>query len=373
MKPAPSLKAPATAGAVMMRGEKLNELIAALRARTRLDATATGSKSRPAALPAALDKNKLYFVAPAFWRRLNQATQARIPTETAAMGPQGFQPGQGAAKPLKAGISARPGSLPAAAALVRRITPRQFATAGPLGWTAPPPEGRVAAFRLETESKAATALICAEVRAEDEEYVILSEYAQSFENGSYVDSINYGGEVETFYAGDPPPVCPLPEYTTTQDFEFDYGGFISSTLTEETVTFETLRSAARGALTGAPLVAGEAHYEWPEAMWREVSGDEDVVISSGLAHLGTSSFGPSPMASAYAARWRIVNKGQAVIKVDWETRRALDDELLNSGSETIARGGASEWSAWPTLSTLPDNLFYIDFVRARMGPFMNAS
>lgn len=207
---------------------------------------------------------------------------------------------------------------------------------------------------------------------------MVSTAVEHFENGSVTTTDTFEGRVQTYQDISELEECLDPVNTTDFDPEFDYGDFLSVEYDDEVSTFEDLRSAAIAAISDADVISSSVVNAWGEDQWREVSADLDLAGSPFFASfpelfdLGSETVTDEWSAVARDARWRVVNLGQCIVRLDWERRKTLDDTLITSGQVTVPRGQTSDWSSRPTLSANPDNRFKVLFTRVRMGPHLSA-
>lgn len=242
MQPPPTLAA--TPGKVhFLRGSTLNELVAAMRARTPLAGTriATGP---PITQPARYDPGKVYRCPPAFWKQMEAALASREPTAAASRNPSGFTVGKGASIAPSPPIGSSAEGLNALSARLHAATPRQPSFRGPQG------------YRLRTGGEATTLQIFKSTRAAYGQVQCINQnhpddgptegdYGQlltsffctiaterAWDNGSYVETYTATGDflTQNHLAG-PFGSPPSPAFSTTQDGGFAYGGFISDTPT----------------------------------------------------------------------------------------------------------------------------------------------
>jgi hypothetical protein len=384
MRPAPQLRIPQGAQTVLISGRKLNEIMTALKARTPLNAASAGAQgvrgvaATGAAGVAALDGRhydpaRNYFLTAAFLERLNRSIAARQPAEAAASDAGGFRAGQGRTLPPLPRIASSAEGASATAKALALITPRQPAESGPGGWTQEVPS-RTARLALEIETKVSRALICAEARPAEEDYILEAVDTNVFENGSVVATTTHSGVVQLFETEADLEDCAVPDFTTTFDPGFDYGGFVDSSYEVDTSSFADLRAAAIAGLTGIAAVAAEQAYEWPEAEWRETSLAPGLISGVGLLSIGATTadaYYPQPWsAAAHWARWRMHNRGQCVARVNYEVRKVVSGDLVSSGVLNLARNAVSDWWTPPALDTSPAERIAVTFPRVRLGPHL---
>lgn len=241
---------------------------------------------------------------------------------------------------------------------------------------------QIAGLSIEVERVQLYASICGfyDIYETPPVYVISTTSTADFENGSITTNTQYSGPINFYEEGESPPLNCV--YTVTSDVEpppFDYGpslgtGTYSVTSSKSVVS---LRQDAIGNLfTEATPVSNVWNsfppYERDE--WQEIS--QDVFTPEANNYLlgqGATTDLLTGTASAKACRWRIINNGTCSIKVDWEKRRESNNSLQLSGSVEVARGATSQWSNWPSLTSDPDDVFLVKFVRLRLGPYISLS
>jgi hypothetical protein len=385
MRPAPQLRIPQGAQTVLISGRKLNEIMTALKARTPLNTASAGAQgvrgvaATGAAGVAALDGRRYdparnYFLTAAF---LESVSTAPSPPDSPPRPPPVTR---AASAPGRAAHSRRCHASPparrvpsATAKALALITPRQPAESGPGGWTQEVPS-RTARLALEIETKVSRALICAEARPAEEDYILEAVDTNVFENGSVVATTTHSGVVQLFETEADLEDCAVPDFTTTFDPGFDYGGFVDSSYEVDTSSFADLRAAAIAGLTGIAAVAAEQAYEWPEAEWRETSLAPGLISGVGLLSIGATTadaYYPQPWsAAAHWARWRMHNRGQCVARVNYEVRKVVSGDLVSSGVLNLARNAVSDWWTPPALDTSPAERIAVTFPRVRLGPHL---
>jgi hypothetical protein len=232
---------------------------------------------------------------------------------------------------------------------------------------------RFAGLRIEVETQKLFASICGsyDIYENPPIYVISTTSTEDFENGTITTNTQYSGPINFYEEGESPPLNCV--YTVTSDVEpppFDYGPSLG-TGTYSVTSSRSVVSLRQDAISNlrrkATAVSSEAVSTWGQEQWQSVN-ENDFNPAVYLLSQGsyTDPFGGE--AWAKACRWRVVNFGQAQISLNWEKRRDRDNRLLMSGAINVAPGMTTDWSAWPSLSTDPDELFSVRFVRIYIGP-----
>lgn len=379
----PRLTVSGGGGTLLMKGSALNALLDATRRRTPLKTGDVGLTRLPPALPKSLPAGKTHFFSPAFLQKMNTALAGRQPQVAAGTGPQGFRPGAGGAPRRPAKLSTRPGSVPESLSVLRRMTPRQYGSSSPQGWTAQPE--REARATLEVQTKSRWAAICAlSGDATEERHLLSFIRTVTFTEGSFTESSESSRRVQTYEAGGTPAdSCDLPEYENTFDPEFDYGEFVSDETEPEYRSFTNLRSDAIAAL--GDWVTEEYLFRYEAKHWRSVSeaelledgtwaGDEgsfhSVTWRQGSWMEGIVDSDRAPYhAAAARVRWRLKNEGPVWIRLVL-TSRNLDGDLEDEDEITVAPGHVTEWADSGTPSTDLNFTRDLRLTRFKLGPFI---
>lgn len=232
---------------------------------------------------------------------------------------------------------------------------------------------RFAGLRIEVETQKLFASICGSYDTYETPpvYVISTTSTEDFENGSVTTNTQYSGPINFYEEGESPPLNCV--YTVTSDVEpppFDYGPSLG-TGTYSVTSSKSIVSLRQDAISNlrrkATAVSSEAVSTWGQEQWQSVNENNFNPAVSLLSQGSyTEPFGGE--AWAKACRWRVVNFGQAQFSLNWEKRRDRDNRLLMTGAINVAPGMTTDWSAWPSLSTDPDELFSVRFVRIYIGP-----
>jgi hypothetical protein len=232
---------------------------------------------------------------------------------------------------------------------------------------------RFAGLRIEVETQKLFASICGEYDIYENPpiYVISTTSTEDFENGTITTNTQFSGPINFYEEGESPPFNCV--YTVTSDIEpppFDYGpslgtGTYSVTSSRSVVSLR--QEAISNLRREATPVSSEAVSTWGQDQWRSVN-ENDFNPAVYLLSQGSYTDPFSGEAWAKACRWRVINFGQAQFSLNWEKRRDRDNRLLMSGVINVAPGITTDWSAWPSLSTDPDELFSVRFVRIYIGP-----
>ena len=231
---------------------------------------------------------------------------------------------------------------------------------------------RFAGLRIEVETQKLFASICGsyDIYENPPIYVISTTSTEDFENGSITTNTQYSGPINFYEEGESPPLNCV--YTVTSDVEpppFDYGpslgtGTYSVTSSKSVVSLR--QEAISNLRREATAVSSQAESTWAQEQWQSVNENAFNPAVSLLSQGSYTELGGE--AWAKACRWRVVNFGQAQFSLNWEKRRDRDNRLLMSGAIVVAPGMTTDWSAWPSLSTDPDELFSVRFVRIYIGP-----
>ena len=243
---------------------------------------------------------------------------------------------------------------------------------------------QIAGLSIEVERVQLYAAICAEYDniSDPKKYVTGWVSVEDFENASITTTVQYDGGVsfsETLENLGNFSCERTQESDQNEDPNFDYGPALGTESYNETGTrsLSSLRSSTIGNLfTEATPVSNVWNsfppYERDE--WQEISQDVFTPEANNyLRDQGATTDLLTGTASAKACRWRIINNGTCSIKVDWEKRRESNNSLQLSGSVEVARGATSQWSNWPSLTSDPDDVFLVKFVRLRLGPYISLS
>lgn len=367
MTPVPQIDAPAGPGVKLISGRVLNQICAALRARTQLNAPGSSPKGKtpgatigPGALPPATDgpyaPNRVYVVGPQFWARLLQQINGR----KEASAPPGMVP---------AAAKSTTTTLAQIEDVLRKLTPVSPVKSGPAGYTLGGRPARVARLVIETESRAASASVCAmgESLETPGNFVTKTTDVSVFENGSITATVEASGVIQTWEAGEEPEACAELVYENDFDPELDYGEFVSSSYTEDLVSFETLLAAAITAAGTAAVVSASYSFEWPEPEWKAVSADGGYATGTGST-IGVTINISTATAAASTHRWRIRNAGDCTLRVAWRLLRSPGDVEIETGSITVGRGQTSDWIGPPAIGSDPsEHLEYS--LKVRLGPY----
>jgi hypothetical protein len=231
---------------------------------------------------------------------------------------------------------------------------------------------RFAGLRIEVETQKLFASICGDYDVNENPpiYVISTTSTEDFENGTITTNTQWSGNINFYEEGETPEQNCV--YTVTSDQEpppFDYGpglgtGTYSVTSSKSVVSLR--QEAISNLRREATAVSSEAVSTWDQDQWQSVN---ENAFNPAVYLLSQGSYTElTGVAWAKACRWRVVNFGQAQFSLNWEKRRDRDNRLLMSGAIVVAPGMTTDWSAWPSLSTDPDELFSVRFVRIYIGP-----
>lgn len=231
---------------------------------------------------------------------------------------------------------------------------------------------RFAGLRIEVETQKLFASICGsyDIYETPPVYVISTTSTADFENGSITTNTQYSGPINFYEEGESPPLNCV--YTVTSDVEpppFDYGPSLG-TGTYSVTSSKSVVSLRQDAISNlrrkATAVSSEAVSTWGQEQWQSVNENNFNPAVYLLSQGSYTEMGGE--AWAKACRWRVVNFGQAQFSLNWEKRRDRDNRLLMTGAINVTPGMTTDWSAWPSLSTDPDELFSVRFVRIYIGP-----
>lgn len=161
-------------GVHLITGEKLNQLCAALQARTQLDADdaspqgttgqdLTGIGPKIPRFRARFDPRRSYVLSPGFLDRLCAAIRARSPLAAAAIDATGWDLGGSSITPPRPRPSSTRSGILSQVDALQAITPRDTAQTDPLGYRFPPPPRppRQARIVLELWPQWAEGWLCA--------------------------------------------------------------------------------------------------------------------------------------------------------------------------------------------------------------------
>lgn len=361
MKPVPQARQPSAPGARLVRGRLLNEIAEAIQARTPLNAqTSTaqgysgaakegGTKPKQEGRPLRFDANRTYVVSPALLARLNAALRARTTADGVTRG---------------APVDATAGGIEALLRAINWVSPDAAESTTPDGYRLPV-GGRTASLRIELETKTAYADMCAiDVNLPDE-YITKQTTVQTFANGTTTSTATASAVIRTWESGALPTDCAAIVYEDDFDPGFDYGAFISSDYTEEYKPFTDVYSAALAALAGLSPASSHLDYSWAESEWRSTTVGAWTVPLGGV---GVEQGGVAPPAAGKTMRWRVVNTGQAWLRVSW--RHTLPGgSMVTSGTVTVARGQTSAWQEPPAPSADPAALITVTLFAIAIGPY----
>jgi hypothetical protein len=316
----------ASNGAHLMTGQRLNELVAALQARTQLDATEAGPQGMRGINPggsavkikpfrAQFDPKKTYVLSPAFLQRLDAAIKARTPREAASLDGSGWSVGgAGVDVPMR-----KPGADGAALkemlGAVQSITPRDTAETGLMGYRFKDASRspRQAALTLQTEDQWAEAFFCAGI----------SQPGVLYTTHTFVNVYAHGTITTTATQTDIGPhvvspadptrfTCPAITIHDDRVAGRDYGSEISGSDSYSGAVDEaSALSVAEGAI--APNGTVEDVYVW---MWGEFSPPPDTsTYAHDLARYISPSLGDYIF---HQPRYRWSNTGKLHIGVHWK-------------------------------------------------------
>lgn len=237
MQPVPQFEL--TPGAThLLKGDTLNALMAAIQARTPLNAAAAGSAGHMGATTGAapklaalhksrFDPHKVYVAGPRFFARLAADLGRRLPAATGKSDALGFKAGTtgpGVKPPAKRDASAA--GLAQILAPLRAATPASPVEASPRGYRqrAVPHESALLSYEWHSGSGSARFDI---LDADASQTYAHLQRVYTYENGSWQEDYSVDPDLVTWGGDDAELAAPTPDFTSTQDEEFDYGGYIS--------------------------------------------------------------------------------------------------------------------------------------------------
>lgn len=352
-----------------MTGAALNRLVAAINARTPLNAAAAnpagfqGVTSQGAAAPPGMPDrfraDRVYFVGAKLLARAAGHLAARSPRRVTADTPPGpARPS--VAPPTDAGVAALQRDI-------RRATPRATSAHSPAGYRLPSGD-KTARLTIELSTRLGYARICSlgESLATPGTFIISTTDTNVFENGSFDYVVEASGDIEGYEEGEEPDECAAPVITDGEDAEFDYGGFVSSSFTEVALPFGDVADVAIATAETASPVVTTALLEWPESTWSEVS----AAAPAALADLGGCAVAlASPgVFLASIATVRLLNRGGSAIKADWLLKNSDTDAEVDSGTVVITRGAAVTIDLPDTTLDTP---LQLTLRRVRLGRYLH--
>lgn len=264
----PSTARPSGAGVTFLKGSTLNEYIAALKARTPLNAsrstpggagapTPSSGALPPASMPS-FAPDKVYRLSPSFLARLNQDLAARTPLVATTRGPRGFTAGTSSSPRPPSKIDGTGPGLRNLTAALAASTPVKTTQATPDGYRLPAAEHQVAPFEFETKPGAGLARFHLASFTEHEAGPVFRRtfYATG---GSYYETYTAPGGLDAYGINDGPTTFPDIDFSTTYDPEAEYGDYIS---TVDEVTEVKFNDAG----LGAPelLDDAKAAFQWED-------------------------------------------------------------------------------------------------------------
>jgi hypothetical protein len=191
----------ASDGVHLMTGRRLNELVAAVQARTQMDPANVGPRGMTGRNPKGggpkipkfrqrFDEHKTYVLSEGFLSRLTQAIHMRTPREAGGMDARGWDADGGGIKPQMVTAGSSGGALKDVLEAIERLTPRDAAETGPQGYRfAPDPRPpRRATIILRTQARWAEAFYCTGIFNSGQIYSTKTITAV-YQNGTIVTTI----------------------------------------------------------------------------------------------------------------------------------------------------------------------------------------
>lgn len=367
MTPVPQVRQDSSGGARLMSGKLINSLIAALRARTPLNAehatqagfsgaVKSGGTRPPPLKLGDFDDNKVYVVAPGFLGQFRSGIKART-----KMAEQGRTP-----KTLVADA----GGLREIARTLERLTPTEPESEEPQGYRLKAGAGgRVARLRIEWEERHVYATCCClGVDFETSEFIVQQTTVNNFEDGSYTYKVTASGAIHVWAEGETPAACDEAVIDNGFDPGRDYGSFVSLESSDERMPFSDVTTAAVAALASATPTTLSNEFTWDEVSWRAISTPGGWGGVS-LPNVGVSVYDSgSGVFLASTHRWRVTNFGQSYLSI---TRKLLDATSTVTAEDVfpLAMGEVSDWQPPPTASPDLDGIIYTTLSDPKLGPY----
>ncbi len=336
----------------LLRGSTLNAIIAAIRARTPLDAAQTtstghsgiGGGGRPPPMPrrTRYDESKLYVMTPKTLRDLAACLQARLPATVSARDANGWLPdvgseipvsGGGAAKAAVMGTSAA--ELAAFLALIQAATPKGFlrqTTPGGYRMTpAPPRPPRDIQVTLEVQNRWAEAYYCYS-DFNGGSYYTQKDWTEHWSNGDihFTTTANMVGP-NLWTPGTSLVSCPA---STTVDDRIpgkNYGTKTSTTVFtySGSLSLGTLLTSASAAVTddGAPFDAVQR--SWREDLTQPTSPSFNSWPTARYTFPGGAT---TTKVQRNKYRWRV--DAEVHVRIQWKEGTTNYDETLAPGDTT---------------------------------------
>lgn len=328
----------------LVSGRKLNALMAAIQARTQLDAEDAGAKGTRgvmvdggAQIDSVLNQRfidgQLYVLTADFLRRLEVAILARTPREAAEQTAHGYKPHGAAtsAKTPRADRSAR--GIADVLALLHRLTPRDTGLTTPRGYRfiAPPLPPRPLAMALEVQDRWAEAWFCYAGDGGSLPSATLHAIASvtsHFANGDIVTTTTAAGLRVRFPGSADPVECTSPEITDDEIDGFDYGALIETdapVYSGASLATEDLKDEAIDALADDGPAYDAFTWSWLSDSAQPYFGGLDLarwqVISTSDVRVQRPKY-----------RWR--NDGTARLRVEWDQGGSHHNIIVEAGTVT---------------------------------------
>ncbi|WP_395737416.1 hypothetical protein [Prosthecobacter sp.] len=348
----PQLKIGPGGGTCLMTGEKLNQLVAAVQARTQMDAKEAGPKGVAGHNPKGggpklppfkqrFDAGKVYVLTPGFVDRLVNAVLARVPREAASMDKSGYNPGGAGIHPRMPVASASGGALKQLVEVVQSLTPRDAAGMGPQGYYFAGPERapRNASIRLQTQARWCEGWFCNGITNAGNIYTTRTSVAV-YQFGTITTTTTQGSIGPHLWNPITNPVrysCTTPTSTDDRTPGFNYGtGPSSNTISYSgAVTLTDALAAATGNVEWDGTTTDQHTWNWGE--YSAVPSTSGYSLSlANYARFATGDY----MVRIPQYRWR--NLGNLHVGIRWS-------EGGSTRHITLAPGQDSTWY----LSTLP--------------------
>jgi hypothetical protein len=346
----------------LMTGRALNQLIAALQARTQIDAGDIGPRGMTGSNPKGggpkiprvkrgrYDDARTYVLSPALLARLEAALGMRTPRGAGSMDARGWDLDEdGSSSPGIPHAARDGGSLKAVQEAIQRASPRGTAETNPQGYRFPPPPRapRSASVLLEIQDRWAGAKYCTGI----------SHGGELFDTYQQVSTYTNGTITTTTTQPDPGPhvyTSTIPDYscpsTTVDDNEDphkDYGELLNTEVNYSgALTLGASYSVASDGIedAGDPVTA---------ATWSWLEGGA-AAFSPETYQLARWTNGGLGLYLIHRPKYRWRNTGALHVRIQWYEDSGAEDLILAPGedSDWFLTNVPAAVGAYSTLNTI---------------------